>query len=445
MGQRPPRDLTARDPTMRCPPPAEPESGPEPPPSTPDARIAAPMRLRARTSWTVLGQGSYMVTQLLILVLLTQLEGIADVGRFGLATAIVTPVYWLLDLGLRTSQTTDVASRYRFRDFLLLRLLTALIGIVVIALIGWLYLTDAQALAITLIFGLAKGVETLSEISYGVFERHGAMRTVARSMTMRGVGSLAAFGLLLAVTGSPSLAFVAQLLVWSGVLSLHDLPLARAIAGPEPGRVRLGALLATALGSWQLGASQFFASLQTSVPRFVIDWALGIEAVGVFTAIAYLLQASNMTVTAVSRSILGHLAELLHEGRSEEFRRILWRYGAITCGLGFALLPTVWLVGAPVMGVLFGPEFLVQRVTLFFMALTAVFRAGGILLQTAPLARRRFDLLLYVRVADLMAVTALTGMGVVLAALPGAALGMAAASLVQMLLLLAVTRQVTRC
>jgi O-antigen/teichoic acid export membrane protein len=256
------------------------------------------------------------------------------------------------------------------------------------------------------------------------------MRRFAISMVARGCCSLLIFGGVLWLTGSTATAFIGQFVVWTTVLVIHDFPIARRLADDPKSPVHWAALVATFRSSWQLGLAQFIASLQTAVPRFVIDRVLGLEAVGLFTALAYLLQASNMTMTAVTRSFMGQLANLAHENDGKSFRSIIRRYGIISCLVGSVLLPLVWAFGDDILTLMFGEGFQGQTVLVILMFLAALCRALGILFQSAPLSYRRFDLLVRIRLLDLLLVTLFSVIGVLVAGLNGVAAGLAVTSVI---------------
>ena len=60
-----------------------------------------------------------------------------QVGQFALGLAVVGPIILFTDLQLRNIQATDAHERYRFGDYLLLRLLCVFFALVVIARIVW--------------------------------------------------------------------------------------------------------------------------------------------------------------------------------------------------------------------------------------------------------------------------------------------------------------------
>jgi O-antigen/teichoic acid export membrane protein len=386
----------------------------------------------------VAGQSVYIVSQFGILVALARLGTVENVGQFGLATAIVTPIYWLTDLGLRTNKNTDADDSLTFANLLALRLITSLAGFAMILGAAAFFAGDATTRTILVIYGAAKGVETLSDIAYGALERHGAMRLFAQSIIARGLGSLVAFTFILWRTGSVGAAFVAQLVVWTLVYALHDIRHARRLSAAEPKGRSWEAIRHAAIDSRHIGMGRFLAALANAVPRFVIGHFVGLAGLGLFTGISYVLQASMMMMTAVSRSITGHLADLHVRNHAGAVNRIVAKYTAATAVAGLVGTALGWVAGDPFVTLVFGPEFEGQRALVVLILLTATLRSVGLMLLAGPLARRSFGPLVRVRLADLAGIAAGSLIGASAAGLDGAAAGLAVAAVAQVLLLLLV-------
>lgn len=394
--------------------------------------------LRSRTAWMVAGQASYIVSQFFILVALARLGTVENVGQFGFATAIITPIYWLTDIGLRTNKNTDAADTLTFANLFVLRLLTSCIGYLAILSVAAFATQDPTTRALLVIYGAAKGIETLSDITYGVFERHGLMSLFAQSITSRGVGSLLLFTAILWHTGSVSAAFVSQLIVWTLVYLLLDMRRARKLSVHEPREISWRMLWHTARDSRHLGMSRFLAAGSTAVPRFVIQYFVGTVAVGLYTALSYALQASLMLMTATSRSITGHLADLSLRNYTGAVNRIIAKYTVATAVVGLAGTALAWWIGDPLVTFLFGPEFRNQTTLVVLILLTATFRSVEVMLLSGPLARRLFGTVVWLRLSDLVAIALVSSIGAYVAGLDGAATGLLVASVWQVLLVLAV-------
>ena len=136
-----------------------------------------------------------------MLAILTKLGSTVTVGRFALASAIASPVIMFASLQLRSVLAADSEDAHEFRDYLAVRLLllpVAMLVVMGIALGGY---TSAQATAIML-FGLARCIEAVSDIFYGVAQKNDRMDLVAISKVIKGIAALCLFGVTFHLTDS---------------------------------------------------------------------------------------------------------------------------------------------------------------------------------------------------------------------------------------------------
>ena len=150
------------------------------------------MILYTNVAWMLVGQVAYAGSLWGLLVVLARSGGPEAVGSFTLALAIVAPVIVLSQLQMRQIQVADVDARYPFTDYLSVRISATTLALLVI--IAFAISSDqAGEVAPTLLaVGLLRAVEGLSDIYYGVAQRHQRFDLVSRSMMLRGTLGLAA-------------------------------------------------------------------------------------------------------------------------------------------------------------------------------------------------------------------------------------------------------------
>jgi len=90
------------------------------------------MPLRKNFLWTICGNVVYAGSQWLMLVIVAKLGTPEMVGQFALGFAVTAPIIIFTNLNLRAVQATDQKAEYKFHDYLLLRLATTTIGILII-------------------------------------------------------------------------------------------------------------------------------------------------------------------------------------------------------------------------------------------------------------------------------------------------------------------------
>jgi len=374
--------------------------------------VIPPLSLRKNLAVTFPANLLYSACQWGILVVLTKVGSKELVGLFVLALALTAPVFVCASLKLREIQATDLTGQFRFGDYLGLRLLSTSLALVVVFGVAWsIGYRQAVLMAVLLVAG-AKGVESISDVVYGLLQQHERMDRVAHSRVAHGLATLTGVGVgALAtgdVVGAASGLLVARLLV----LVACDMPLARWIAGPG-GQARLRPFF-----SWQplrrlsllglpLAGTTLLTSLEINIPHYFVATSLGVAELGVFGAVVTLITAGGIFTRAINMVTSPRLAAMYHDGDFAGFRRLLFRILGGYLVLGFIGVALVPLLGRWLLTFLYRAEYAAHTdLLLVVMCAAAVaYQAGA--LTTALIAirviHRQFPLRMFTAATSLVA------------------------------------------
>lgn len=364
-----------------------------------------PLSLRRNVSWALLGNAVYAVCQWGMLTVLARLTDPERVGQFALALAVTAPVVLLLNLKLRAVQATDINDEYGFGIYLALRLVTVPVVLAIVGGIVW-FRFDGALGAVILLMGVAKTIESVSDVLFGALQKHERMDVIARSQMMKGIASLVGFALAVWLTSSLLSGVVVVALVWGCVLIFHDVPNAARVLiqqhhdaradarsvldvlRPDWSPVRIQRLARQAL---PLGLTVMLGSLTTGVPQYVLQHYRGISDVGVYAAMSYPLVAGSLIIGAIGQSATPRLARRYASRDLWGFNRLVWRLVGIGMLIGAAGVLVVLSFGRQLLTLLYGEEYANEtRVFLLIMTAAGV-GYGYVFLGTALSAMRRFD------------------------------------------------------
>jgi len=321
------------------------------------------LSLRRNFAWTFVGNVVYAACQWGMLVALAKLGSPSLVGQFALGLALCAPVMMLANLALRAVQATDARNEYRFGDYLALRLATTALAFAAICLIAWLAGYRWQTALVVILVGVAKSVESFSDVIYGLMQKYERLDRIAIALMLRGVGSVVVFALTLWLTRSAAWAVVALAAWWSAVLLTYERKTggellkafgaadARFAASWEWARMRQLAWL-----SLPLGVVMVLVSLNTNIPRYFIEHYLGEAALGYFAALAYVMVAGYTVMGALGQSATPRLARYYQSNRSA-FKRLLAKMLLVAAAVGAAGILVVVLWGRPLLTLLYRPDY----------------------------------------------------------------------------------------
>lgn len=320
-----------------------------------------------------------------MLVVLAKLTSPEMVGRFALGLAVTAPIIMLSQLQLRGVQATDAKDEYTFGQYLGLRLITTTTALIIIAGVVWLGDYPLQSALIILAVGLSKAFESISDVYYGLMQRHERMDRIAKSQTIKGPLSLAALGLIVYITGNVLWGVIGLAAAWLFLLLFYDLRNAsvtlresssfqgKTFVGKEEMRPdfeprRLAHLAWLAL---PLGLVMALISLNTNIPRYFIEHELGTAKLGIFAALAYLVVAGNTLVSAMGQSVTPRLAKYYAAGDLNGYKHLLARMVGMGILLSIAGVLVSVFVGQRLLSLLYRHEYAVYNNVLIWLMIVA--------------------------------------------------------------------------
>ena len=389
--------------------------------------------LRRNAAWALAGNAGYAACQWGILMAVAKSAAPADVGRFALALAITSPVLMLTNLQLRAVQATDARGRTPFGAYLGLRLLSVAVAWLAIAVVALASGHDRPTAALVAAMALAKGIEAVADVVFGLQQQQENLRRIAGSLLMKGVGSVALVALVLAATGDVVHAVLAMAAWWAVVLVAMDLRGAARVAALRP-VLQPATLAPLAWLALPLGLVMGLNSFAINVPRYTIAAHLGPAALGYFAAASYLLVAASQPMLAVGAALSPRLARL-HLDDRRAYRRLALRGVAAGAALGAAGVLAALVGGRRFLALAYAPDYAAHADLLVALAGVAAVGFVSTALGVAVTAARRFPAQLATAVASLALAAAASAVLVPIYGLLGGAAALLASELTRVVCL----------
>lgn len=331
--------------------------------------------LRTNFKWTMAGNLVYALCQWGMLSVLAKAGNAGIVGQFALGLAISAPIFMFANLQLRAVQATDVCMEYRFSDYFTLRILTTAIGLLAMAGLMFTLRYDNVTRGVILLVSLSKCIECVSDVIGGLLQLHDRLDQVATSLMIRGILSIFAFGATFLFTHSLIACMVAMCLAWLAVLIGYDFYRAKETLLPGEQFFHLQWNIARKLFllSLPLGFVMALISLNTNIPRYLLEHYSGPADLGIFASLAYLMVALNLVVNALCQSATTRLSRLFSEQRLHEFCRLLFKLSAFGMVIILAGVPLALMFGRSLLTILYRPQY-AEHVT----ALAILVAAAGV-------------------------------------------------------------------
>lgn len=390
--------------------PSKPANSPE---ETPACRIVAfrqssalpPLSIRQNFAWYLSGNVTQAVSRLLVLVLLIKLGGLAEAGRWVAAVALGTPIFAAFELGLRNLLVCDVRRRFPFQDYFSIRVVGASMAWLVAPLAALVYTANPAFVGLVFIVATGRMFDSLADIGYAVLQREERMDRIGAGFLLRYGLSLVVIAGALAVGGGAFAAACADALAAGAVFFGWTRPhVSRLLAGmvlsqgaPGTGSNSSPSTPVETI-QWQrphagwlkiiweslpAGVVNFEINLITNIPRYVVDMALGEEALAVFASALQVAAVGQLFVSAMANALAPRLARCYHALELRRYVFLLSRFMGITilfALLPFALVETV--IGQKLLALILTPRILEDPTFLRWIVVAAC-----ILFMTSVLGR----------------------------------------------------------
>jgi O-antigen/teichoic acid export membrane protein len=324
-------------------------------------------RLSHSFLWMFAGWGTYAVCQWALLIVLAKFCSPDMVGIFGLAFAVNAPIMIFFGLQLRLVQATDAGGEYSFREYLGVRTLTTIIGFVVVLLISVLFNYTSRAFVVIALVGVAKGVESISDILYGLLQKYERMNQVSISLIAKGISSVVAMGGLVVATRDVVWGVFGLAIAWTLVLVAYDVPRVVQILRAESGgeefhggtqpKIWPGRLFRLVWLALPLGVEAALFSLAVNIPRYSIHRYLGEADLGYYSAISYLMVISGRVTLALNEAASPRLGRRYHDGDKKAYMRLVATLLLIAFLLGGAGVALALLFGKQILTFLYRADY----------------------------------------------------------------------------------------
>ena len=318
-------------------------------------------RLRTDFTWVLSGNLLYSACQWGIVVALAKLGNPAQVGEYALGMAVSAPIVLFANLQLRALLASELRDRFTFGQYLTFRLVSLGAALLLVAGAVACMQTDWRLGGIVVLVGFAQALEFVSETYYGFMQKHERMDRIAGSLLLKGPLSLAALCGAMYITRSIVWAVIGLAFGRLLVLLVWDSRLGFVKAERSGFTVRLewnsGEMLTLLRMALPLGVISMLISLNLSIPRYFVEVHSGSAELGIFSAIASLLTACNVVVSAFGQSIFLPVARACAALDRAKYRAYVMMAAALGGSLGGVAILAAVLFGRGILTHLFRSEY----------------------------------------------------------------------------------------
>jgi O-antigen/teichoic acid export membrane protein len=353
--------------------------------------LSPAVSLKVNFSWALLGNLSYGACQWLMIVIIAKLGTPEMVGRFGLAFAVSAPLVMFANLNLRVVQATDAKHEYSFGNYLTLRIIMLVGVFCIITGLSMISSYSIEVRWVIIVVSLAKILESLSDVYFGLFQKHECMYNICISLLVKGLASLVLLSIGLYITKNLVWGVIGVAIGFLLVLVFYDIPFANRVVHNSYSVSRnddslcpvwdKGALKKLVCLTLPLGIATLLASLLSNIPRYFIESMLGERALGIFTAMAFVMTIGVRMVNALGESASPRLAKYYVLREMKKYRMLLFKLIVMSAVLGILGVLVANFAGKALLTIIYRPEYGEYNQVFIYLMIAAVVNYVALSLQ----------------------------------------------------------------
>ena len=340
--------------------------------------------------WNSIGSLTYLGCQWLLGVLIVRLStGFDAAGVYSLAYSVYAIFAPIGQYRMYTYQVSDVTNENTTGEYFSFRIITNAIAFVLC--MGYAFLTcSSEAWLAVFLYALYKLAMLMIDVFHACDQRNHRMDYMGKSLALQGVGTLAVFAVVFALTQSLELTLLGMTLITAIIGVFYDYPRTRQFGPIRPG-ISLAKTKYLLLHCLPIVLAGLAVSATPSLPRQYLAEAMGNAALGVYTSVAAPVTIIQMGASYIYNPLLGYFSELFAKADKKGFLKLFAKSLAAIAVIGFLCAIALNLVGTDLLVLVFGEGIREGADLLMPLIVLAIFTGCQWFLNDTLIAIRDFN------------------------------------------------------
>lgn len=368
----------------------------------------------ARDVIAITGANAIMaLAQWMLLTYISNKWGVNHAGEYAFALAVLAPVFLFVYQSYRTLVITNCGLEVGLLDYFRLRVILTLFASLLFAffILAFLGVVDRQRLGYLGVVFLLKAVEGLSDLAYAALHREKKGYVQAISIVLRCFIGFAGFGAGVLFFQNYVAAFICLALSWYVVFYLFDnnrltQRFSWSEMAPRAGDIEL--IVKVFSRASPLIFSSFLGAIVFSIPRYSVDFVLGVDELGYFSLLTSFSIAINLLCASLGQAILPWLVSASAAGAIRRFLMVLAFGLLLAVGVSVFSVVVAFFWGDHILHAFFGIQDEERTKQFFWLMILFLPIYIGQVLSFASTAVGRFKSNFVITIVSLVAVLALS-------------------------------------
>lgn len=345
------------------------------------------VNLRKNFIWNMVGSTAFAFISLFLMMVVTRLNGIDDAGIFSFAFSTATVFLVIGNYSGRTFQVTDKNRKTTDSDYFHLKFITCvamlIVGIIFCILRGY----PSDKFLIIMLLTTFRIAEAFAECPYAVIQKKDRLYQVGQSLFIKSIFSLFGFIVVDYLTRNISLACTFIIIAHVLTIIFFDLPRLRKAGFHLEKFIPKKIWYLLKIGFFTFGFT-FLSLYITNAARYAIDSTASDSVQTIYGIIAMPATVLSLAGQYLIQPFLTSFKKFFATD-ARKFQNLVIRLCLAVLGIGVLCVLAAWLLGIPVLELLYAVELDDYLVGLLMIIVGGIFSALILVISTALVTMRR--------------------------------------------------------
>ncbi len=345
------------------------------------------VNLRKNFIWNTIGSTASAFVSLFYMMIVTRLNGIDDAGIFSFAFSTAAILLVIGTYSGRTFQVTDKNKKTSDSDYFYLKILTCAVMFIAGLVFCLMRRYSGEKFIIIMFLTVARIIEAMAEYAYAVIQKKDRLYQVGRSMLMKSVGGLVGFFIIdyftRNITLSCTMVIIANLLI----MIFYDFPRVFKTGFRLEGLCGERVWYLLRIGFFTFGFT-FLNFYIVNTARYALDSITSDSAQTIYGIIAMPASVIALIGQYLIQPFLTSFKKFFASDAAK-FQGLVLKLCLAIFGIGMVCILAAWLLGIPVLELLYAIELDGNLWGLIMIIIGGLFNALVSIISAALVTMRR--------------------------------------------------------
>lgn len=302
--------------------------------------------------WNLIGTSINSFNSLFFMIVINHINLKSEAGVFTYAYSLICLFFILATFYNRVYQISK-SDKFSSKDFILYRVLSSIFTVIIVFLFSIINGYNLFKLSVIMLICLFRMIEAISDAVYGVLQYKGYLYKSGISLSLKGIIGLIGFTLVDYFTKSITLALVSLIILNLAFFYFYDYKNVKEYLN---GKVSFNNILLILKETLPIFVYSFLAMYVANICKYMLDYFDTEEAQNIFGIIFMPSTVIGLCSAYIVVPIITSLNDLLKSKKYKEFNKLVSKMMIILVGVGMVAIIAAYVLGIPVLNVLYGMD-----------------------------------------------------------------------------------------